>query len=216
MIISPGRNFIFVHIPKTGGTSLALALEGRAHRDDILIGDTPKATRRKGRLKGLSPRGQLWKHSTLADIDGVVSAGDLDGMFVFTLVRNPWDRMVSYYHWLRAQRFSHPAVTLAQSSSFEAFVLSDLTRDTMRAASYGHYVTDAAGRERVNAFVRLEALEADLAPVWDHLGFTLDIPHVNRSERPEDYRTAYTEETAEAVAQMCAADIARFNYRFSA
>ena len=216
MIISPGRKFIFVHIPKTGGTSVALALEDRAHRDDILIGDTPKASRRKGRLTGLTPRGRLWKHSTLGDIDGIVSAEDLDDMFVFTLVRNPWDRMVSYYHWLRAQRFSHPAVTLAQSVGFEAFVLSDLTRDTMRTAPYGHYVSDASGRERVDAFVRLEALEADLAPVWDHLGFTLEIPHANRSERPEDYRTAYTDETAEAVAQICAVDIARFGYHFSA
>jgi len=30
MIISPGRRFVFVHIPKTGGTALTLALEGRA------------------------------------------------------------------------------------------------------------------------------------------------------------------------------------------
>jgi hypothetical protein len=216
MIISSGRKFIFVHIPKTGGTSVALALEDRAHRDDILIGDTPKAIRRKGRLKGLTPRGRLWKHSTLADIDGVIGADELNDMFVFTLVRNPWDRMVSYYHWLRVQRFDHPAVTLAQSTNFGDFVLSDLTRDTMQTAPYAHYVTDAAGRERVDAFVRLEVLEADLAPVWDHLGFTLDIPHENRSQRPDDYRAAYTDETAEAVARMCATDIARFGYQFSA
>src|SRR6056297_1476065 len=113
MIISPGRRFIFVHIPKTGGTSMALALEARAHRDDILIGDTPKAIKRKRRLTALKPRGRLWKHSTLADIDGIVSPEDLDGLFVFTMVRNPWDRMVSYYHWLRHQRFDHPAVRLA-------------------------------------------------------------------------------------------------------
>ena len=51
MIISHGRQYIFVHIPKTGGTSLALALEARAMKDDILIGDTPKAKKRRQRLK---------------------------------------------------------------------------------------------------------------------------------------------------------------------
>ena len=43
MIISPGRGYVFVHAPKTGGTAMALALEARAMADDILIGDTPKA-----------------------------------------------------------------------------------------------------------------------------------------------------------------------------
>ena len=52
MIISRARNYIFVHVPKTGGTAMALALEARAAADDILIGDTPKALRRRGRLKG--------------------------------------------------------------------------------------------------------------------------------------------------------------------
>ena len=103
MIISRGRRFIFVHIPKTGGTALSLALEGRAMKDDLLIGDTPKARARKGRLAGVKTAGRLWKHATLADITGLVTADEVSTFFTLTLVRNPWDRMVSYYHWLRMQ-----------------------------------------------------------------------------------------------------------------
>lgn len=216
MIISPARRFIFVHIPKTGGTSLALALEARAHRDDILIGDTPKAIKRKGRVKTLAAKGRLWKHSTLADLDGAVSPSELDAMFIFTLVRNPWDRMVSYYHWLRKQSFSHAAVTLAKSSAFPDFVLHPETDASLRAFPYARYVTDAAGSNRASAFVRLEHLVGDLAPVEAHLGFRLDMPHTNASDRPRDYRTAYDDTTANAVAKMCAQDIAQFGYEFSA
>ncbi|OSQ51405.1 sulfotransferase family 2 domain-containing protein [Marivita geojedonensis] len=216
MILSPARKFIFVHIPKTGGTSLALALEARANRDDILIGDTPKAIKRKGRVKNLTAKGRLWKHSTLADLDGALSPADLGGMFVFTLVRNPWDRIVSYYHWLRQQGFDHPAVTLAKSTDFTGFVLHPETDASLCAFPAARYVTDATGVERASAYVRLEHLAEDLAPVEDHLGFRLTVPHANASDRPREYRSAYSDQTAAAVAAMCADDIARFGYRFDA
>ncbi|MGZ2256844.1 sulfotransferase family 2 domain-containing protein [Roseobacter sp. A03A-229] len=214
MIISRGRRYIFVHIPKTGGTSLATALEDRAMKDDILIGDTPKATRRKGRLKDLRPRGRLWKHATLADIDGVVSAEEIAQMFTFTLVRNPWDRVVSYYHWLQSQSFDHPAVGLAQSRSFAAFLAEPVIQSSLRQSPARSYMLDAAGVERCDLYIRLEAFAADAAPLLDHLGIALRLPHVNASARPQDYRTLYTDETRARVAELCAEDIARFGYRF--
>ena len=122
MIISRGRKYIFVHAPKTGGTALTLALEDRAMKDDILFGDTPKAVRRRKRQKSLVGAGRLWKHSTLADIEGVVTSDELDRFLIFTLVRNPWDRVVSYYHWLQTQTFEHPVVSLARSLDFNDFV----------------------------------------------------------------------------------------------
>lgn len=214
MIISPGRKFIFVHIPKTGGTSMMLALEGRAKKDDILIGDTPKAKRRQHRIKGVTTAGRLWKHSTLADIDGLVSPDEIDKAFVFTLVRNPWDRMVSYYHWLQKQEFDHPAVTLAKQVDFSAFLNTPATQAAIRAAPYGHYVTNAQGREVCDAFIRLEHLEDDSARLWAHLGFHLDLPVHNRSTRDRDYRGYYSDRDSALVASLCAQDIARFGYAY--
>ncbi len=215
MIISRGRRYIFVHVPKTGGTALTLALEARAKADDILIGDTPKARRRRARQKALQPAGRLWKHATLADIEGVVSRDEMRDFFTLTLVRNPWDRLVSYYHWLQGQGFDHPAVTLSKVLEFHDFLAHPQTRASIRAWPAGRYMRDSAGQEHCTKFVRLEYLDEDLAPFETHLGFSLrPLQRVNSSERHRDHRRYYDDTTAEIVAEICAEDIARFGYRF--
>ena len=211
MIISPGRRYVFVHIPKTGGTALSLALEARAMKDDILVGDTPKAQRRKGRLAGLTPAGRLWKHSTLADVAGVV---DPEGMCVVTLVRNPWDRMVSYYHWLRGQTFAHPAVALAQRVDFAGFLADAQTQSSISAHPAASYTRDAAGVDRCTVAARLEHWRDDLQPFLGHLGFDVEIGVVNASDRVRDWRGYYSEAEAALVGRLCGEDITRFNYRF--
>lgn len=214
MIISPGRGYIFVHIPKTGGTSMALALEARAMKDDVMIGDTPKAQKRRRKVDSEKARGRVWKHSTLADIDGLYAPDEIASLFAFTLVRNPWDRLVSYYHWLRTQRFDHPAVKLAQQLEFKEFLNHPNTQESLSANPYSHYMTRADDVEQCQAYIRLEHFEDDSAGLQAHLGFPLHLEQTNMSDRAADYRGYYSDDTAAVVERVCAADIARFGYRF--
>jgi hypothetical protein len=215
MILSRRRRFIFIHIPKTGGTSFALAYEARAAKDDILIGDTPKAKRRRTRIEVGRARGRLWKHSTLSDIRGLATDDEIADFFVMTLVRNPWDRMFSYWAWLRQQSFAHPAVALAKANGFGPFLRHEATRKALRANPYGSYVRGPDGAERCDAFVRLEHLEDDLAAVESHLGFALgQLPFVNASAAPIGSRAAYDDELAELIAEAAEEDIRRFRYNF--
>lgn len=214
MIISWGRSYIFVHAPKTGGTSMALALEERAMKDDIMLGDTPKALKRRRKMKDVETAGRLWKHSTLADIDGLVLPHHIERMFTFTMVRNPWNRIVSYYHWLREQTFEHPAVALSQQLDFDGFLQDRSMQRTLRSAPAVSYMRDVNGAEQCNAYIRLEHFAQDAAPLFAHLGFEFALPKVNSSTREDAYQGYYTEDTRKIVATCCADDIARFGYVF--
>lgn len=215
MFYSPGRKYIFVHAPKTGGTSLALMLEERAMKDDILIGDTPKALKRRGKVKGIKTTGRLWKHSMLTDLYGLIPQEHMNDFFVFTLVRNPWDRMVSYYHWLQTQEFDHPAVTAAKVMAFEPFLRNPLVIKAIQKNPYLRYVTDKDGVMRAKHFIRLEHLEEDLGALEAHLDLSFKaLHHANASARGKDYRSYYDAALVDHVATACAVDIQRFGYTF--
>ncbi|OED50052.1 Type II secretory pathway, pullulanase PulA [Rhodobacteraceae bacterium (ex Bugula neritina AB1)] len=215
MILSLGRRYVFIHIPKTGGTALALALEARAMADDLMLGDTPKAVKRRRRLQGAETRGRLWKHSTLADIEGLVPDQTLRSLFAFTLVRNPWDRAVSYYHWLREQSFDHPAIGLARRLDFRAFVQHPGIVAAFSGTPTSSYMRHADGTEQCQLYIRLEHFTDDAQPLFDHLGFSLQLPVANESGREPDWRVYYDDAAAEAIAKACAQEIAQFEYSFN-
>jgi hypothetical protein len=123
--------------------------------------------------------------------------------------------MVSYYHWLRAQRFAHPAVALAKTVDFAGFLADPGQQAAIAGWPAGAYVTTASGAERCDLFARLETLDSDLAPFEAHLGFRITpLARANPSDRAADWRRYYSDGDAALVARLCAGDIARFGYRF--
>ncbi len=184
-------------------------------KDDMMLGDTPKAKNRRRRLQGAETRGRLWKHSSLSDIEGLLPRDRLRSLFAFTLVRNPFDRAVSYYHWLRAQQFDHPAVIRSRDLGFRDFILHSDTLEAFQAHPPQSYMRYADGVEHCNAYIRIEHFEQDAEPLFDHLGFRLTLERTNRSDRLADWRDYYDPQTRAALTAACAQEIEQFEYSFN-
>lgn len=193
---------------------MALALEAKAKADDIMVGDTPKAKKRRRKLEGVETQGRLWKHSTLRDVEGLISRDEMKTMFVFTMVRNPWDRVASYYFWLQHQNFDHMAVHKAKALGFSEFLRDRLISKSLRAAPYPSYVSDPMGTECCDLFLRLEHLDEDMPKLEKALGVKLGVlAQENKSVRVATTEL-YSQEDRDYVASLCASDINRFGYRF--
>lgn len=204
MIICHSHKFIYVHPPKTAGTAVSTALGALCTDHDAQIGDWPGAS--YGKIPALKGIG---KHAPLAAITPLALGVDLADYLVVLSVRNPWDRLASFYHWARAQSFEHPQIALAKAHSFAGFLALRRIQRVFSAAPYRSYAP------KPDILLRAERLGADMQHLAGRLGVEIaPIQTVNTSTRQRDWRVYYTDETAAIVAKICAEDIAAFGYQF--
>lgn len=76
-----------------------------------------------------------------------------------------------------------------------------------------NWVYDMDDRRIVDFVGRYETLNADFEQVTRRLGLDLTLPHLNRTGH-DDYRTYYTPEAQQRVAELWAVDISNFGYEF--
>ena len=190
----PNENLaIFIHIPKTAGTSVSktLGLLGSRHvpAEDYIIANPGKFSR----------------------------------FFKFAVVRNPFDRLLSSYTFLQAGGMNAADARFAQTyvmpfESFEHFVTEGLAHnsDIQRWVHFRPqvvFVCDAAGRNLMDFTGHFEQLTEDYDHIAERLGKPGDLPVTNISRRG-DYREAYTPATIDTVRRLYAADLENFEYGF--
>jgi hypothetical protein len=75
------------------------------------------------------------------------------------------------------------------------------------------FFCDAEGRVLVDHIGRLESIREDFQTICEQIGIEANLPHKNASSH-RDYRTYYSDDTRELVADHFQEDIERFGYCF--
>ncbi|MCP4967871.1 MAG: sulfotransferase family protein [bacterium] len=184
--MSHANRFIFVHIPKCAGESITHALLPTLGPEDVVLCE-PVVSRR-GRDGDLIDRHGLTKHARYSRIRSAYGAA-VDDYLSFCFVRNPWDRAVSYFHYLGGENFREWAHT---------------GRPTVSCTEFS---------DGVALVGRFENLPEEFDQVCAQLGLVARLPFVNRTVR-QPYEQYFDAETREAVARRFATDISRWGYHF--
>lgn len=191
---------IFVHIERTGGTSIELALSGFDWWEKATR--TEKHLTAQGCIRRYGER--MWRR-----------------YFTFSVVRNPWDLVVSSYVFFQARQLS--------GLSFRDFVLTSREQGDRRLdrgdwiysrwwRRFGRcqldWISDRNGKVLVDYIGRFEHLQREFGELCRRIGIApAPLAHESRMER-EAYAAYYDEETREVVATRFRRDIEAFAYEF--
>ncbi|MBA6412293.1 sulfotransferase family 2 domain-containing protein [Parahaliea sp. F7430] len=159
---SNSKRFIFIHIPKAAGTSIRYALgEPEAGRKHL----------------------PWWVYKT-------ANPNKYNKYYKFSFIRNPVDRLVSGYTYLRNGGNKQAddmlvANYLRKYKNFESFVEQEILSGFMtnhhifRPQSW--YLCDWSGDIKVDFLGSYENIDEDFKFVADKLGIKSVLPHVNKS-----------------------------------
>ncbi len=195
-MLSSQHKLLFIHIPKTGGSSMEWIL--RDLWDDSLVvvnnwtvtSDDPKLKHRDVAWYR-HRRGPAW----------------LAGHYKFAFVRNPFDRMVSWWAFHRRQK---PWKT---ARSFKRYLRKTRPGHPERRTQSSYLLTPS-GEMGVDFVGRYENLNSDFDKVCEKAGLPpRELTRMNQGRRGP-YRDHYISESRALVEQWFAEDLERFGYEF--
>jgi len=199
-MISHKHKFIFIHIPKTAGTSIEQALRDETCRllpdewDHARVSHTPL------------------NHLTLQELVdyGALTPVQLRSYFKFCFVRNPWDRLVSeiFCPWM-SPWFKDLAVEQRIRRACELAATPIGIANHLRP-QHDFVVADGLQMDFIGRF---EHLEADFAQICRLLGIDASLPHLNKSAHRR-YQEYYDAETRALAAAAYQRDTDAFHYTF--
>ena len=148
-----------------------------------------------------------YQHMPASRIKQVIGDKIFNSYFKFCVVRNPWDLVVSMFHFFRPR------------SGFKVYCMKYF-KETGDSANLKR--TSSDGKQICDFYIRYERLKEDIAAVCEKLGippseYNIDmLPNHKSNSRPKDkpYQEYYDDETREHIRRAFKNDIEMFGYTF--
>jgi hypothetical protein len=217
MIISNSRRFIFIHIPKCGGTTVSDFLGASLKPQDISLSMDPHGAW-KPFLEMYQSKFNLFKHSTGAEIRAAVGGGFFDRYSVLTFSRNPFARAYSAFRFQQRADARHrpdtPRAKELQAMTFEDFLQSRYVqnRELLGARKQFEWVAGVADQVEVFRIDDAEQALAELAARFFPKRKAAIAPRrANASTEPDEWMTM-SDAARDLVLELYKEDFEYFGY----
>jgi hypothetical protein len=180
-------NFIFIHINKTGGSSIEKALK------------LPS------------------EHKTAVEKIEEIGIASWERKFTFTVIRNPWDKVVSHYHYRVQTNQTSLGIRPINFNQWVWYtyenkdpIYYDFPKMFMPQVDW---ITNNDEKILVNKIIHFENLEDEFKAVARRLGKHVNLPHIKASNRG-NYREYYDDKTIKVIEKWFSKDIENFGYSY--
>lgn len=208
-MISKEHNCIFIHIPRTGGTSIENMIWPMAERteENLWMGFI-RPFHNKYQTGGL-------QHLLASQVKYEVGSEVFDRFYKFSVVRNPWDKAVSQFRCMSAKiNGLREFIGMKSDDSFETYLELVSRKTYVQWEQQSKFIFDNDGKQLVDKIIRFENFEDDVGAIMDRLNFPMQkILHLNKDSR-DHYSRYYNDRTRSRVAELYSDDIERFDYKF--
>jgi len=155
-------------------------------------------------------------HARPHEIQSLVDPIEIKSSFSFSVVRNPWDRVVSMYFFGKKMGLGD-LFDLDNDVSFEYFceILNDRKLDRSFMPTFQQVEWTHGGIE-VAEILKFENLSEDFSNmIKTHKikGISTHLPHINRTDH-KNYRDYFSERTKKIVQYVFEEDCEAFKYSF--
>lgn len=209
MLISDSHQYIFVHVRKAAGSSVRNVL----HDTAIRWGGNRwhKLLSRAG--FGIHYHRYAFRlHSPLIHAERAMPHELFQRYFKFAFVRNPWDRLVSEYEFIRNQP-DHARHQRMMRMEFAEYAKYQSGRED---AHQYRVLVNRKGELAMDFVGRFENLKADLATVSERIQVDFqNLSHDNKNKaKKRPYQSYYNTELRRQVGEWWARDVEMFDYSF--
>ncbi len=212
-MISYSKKIIFIHIPKTGGTSIEKMFWPYSFQNN-------EKNLRRGFINKYHNQYQTGglQHLTASNIKKAVGQDVFNEFSKFSVIRNPYDKIISQFSYMKKRKDLRDFIEMDINTPFKEYLALITKTEHVQWMPQYKFLFDENDQAQCDNIIHFENMNEELSMTMKKLKidkrfifFDRKIPHLNKSIRKTSIED-FDKETKEIIYNLYKEDFNKFGY----